>query len=125
MYYQVMFWSVLVLAMLRHYASDHGPVQVVEQRIMVSEPRPFPAVLARIAKCESNAQQFYKNGKLVRGKVTPLDVGKYQINEALHYDAARSMGFDIMTEAGNEAFALYLYDTQGTEPWASSKKCWQ
>jgi hypothetical protein len=84
----------------------------------------IPPVLKRIAKCESNNQQFLSNGDIVRGKINHNDIGKYQINELIHYDAAKKINMDIFTEKGNESYALYLYNTQGTEPWTASKKCW-
>lgn len=52
------------------------------------------------------------------------DFGLFQINKA-HIKEAKNMGLDIMTEAGNTAFAIYLYQQNGTRDWNSSKSCWQ
>jgi hypothetical protein len=104
--------------------SIYGTPTIVQAPIVAIAETKIPAVLQRIAKCESENKQFKANGDIVRGKVNPNDVGRYQINELYHYDIARKMNMDIFTEAGNEAYALYLYQTQGTEPWSSSKKCW-
>lgn len=82
-----------------------------------------PAVMIQIAQCESGQQQF-SNGSLVRDSVTGDHVGVYQISMKLFYKQALSMGWDITTEAGNIAFALYLYHLKGTNPWYASKDCW-
>ena len=84
----------------------------------------IPPILLKIAQCESGGRQFNKDGSVLRGKVNPQDVGLYQINEFYHLKQAQEMGIDIYTEEGNEAYALYLYDTQGTKPWNWSKGCW-
>lgn len=81
-------------------------------------------VLAEIAKCESTFRQLSSNGKVIRGKVNRYDVGVMQINELYHDDKASAMGFDLHTLDGNLKYAKWLYDTEGTKPWASSKKCW-
>ena len=83
-----------------------------------------PAILKKIAFCESGGRQYNENGEVIRGKVNPQDIGKYQINATYHQKAAESLGLDIYTEAGNEAYALHLYETQGTSPWNWSKPCW-
>lgn len=109
-------------AMNRYAIAKKPKIEIVEKVItIVDESAP---VLDKIAKCESNNQQFYMNGKLVRGKENPYDVGVFQINELYHWDTAHKMGLDIMTEQGNRAFALHLYKTQGTRPWKSSESCW-
>ena len=80
-----------------------------------------PSVLVAIAECESGMQQFNSNGTVVRSKTH--DLGLFQINLS-HKKEAESMGYDIMTPEGNTAYAIYLYNTQGTSPWNSSKRCW-
>ncbi len=81
-------------------------------------------VLAEIAKCESTYRQFRKDGKVIRGKVNPSDVGIMQINEIYHADRAEKLGFDIYTLEGNIAYAKWLYEKEGVKPWGSSSKCW-
>ncbi len=61
---------------------------------------------------------------MIRGNVNLYDVGRYQINTLQWADTAKKLGFDLNTEEGNEAMALYLYKTSGTKPWRSSQKCW-
>ncbi|OGF62551.1 hypothetical protein A2662_02005 [Candidatus Giovannonibacteria bacterium RIFCSPHIGHO2_01_FULL_45_33] len=86
--------------------------------------RAIPAVLGRIAMCESQGKQHDEDGNILLGTVNKYDIGKYQINALYWDDEAKSLGLDIYTEEGNEAFALELYDRYGTSPWKWSKKCW-
>jgi hypothetical protein len=84
----------------------------------------LPAVMTRIAECESNNKHFDEDGNVLIGDINKHDIGKFQIN-ALYWDEeADSLGLDIYSEEGNEAFALELYDRYGTKPWKWSKKCW-
>ena len=92
-----------------------------KQKVQTDE---LPPIFARIAFCESTDRQFNSDGEVVRGMVTPADVGRYQINTTHWGVEAKRLGYDLMTEDGNEAMALYLYKKYGTKPWRSSAKCW-
>jgi hypothetical protein len=81
-------------------------------------------ILVDIARCESSFRQVDENGKILRGKVNKGDVGIMQINEYYHADKAKSLGLNLRTLDGNLAYAKYLYEQQGTQPWISSSKCW-
>ena len=81
-------------------------------------------ILVDIARCESNFHQFDKDGNIVRGRVNKADIGVMQINEKYHADEAVKLGYNIYTVEGNVAFAKYLYDKYGSDPWSSSSKCW-
>src|SRR3989344_4587361 len=83
-----------------------------------------PAIMKKIAECESHNQHFDESGKVLRGNYDPRDIGRYQINRAYWEDKAVELGYDIYDEAGNEAFALYLYHAYGTDPWKQSRWCW-
>jgi hypothetical protein len=85
----------------------------------------LPEVLLKIAYCESSNQQFNKDGTVLRGKVNPLDRGRYQIN--LHWNGAdaKKLGYDLNTWDGNTAYALVLFQRHGTRDWTWSAKCWQ
>ena len=76
-----------------------------------------------IAKCESGNRQFNADGSVLRGKVNPQDIGEFQINEKYHLQASIKLGYDIYTQSGNEAYAMYLYRTQGVKPWIHSAPC--
>lgn len=81
-------------------------------------------ILAKIAVCESTLRQVDASGKVLRGKVNPADVGLMQINEFYHGDKAEELGMDLETIEGNLAYAKYLYEKEGTDPWSASAKCW-
>ncbi len=81
-------------------------------------------ILADIAWCESRNRQLDADGTLFRGKVNHDDVGIMQINTNYHEDQAKEMDMDLYSLSGNLAYAQYLYDKEGTKPWASSQACW-
>ena len=81
-------------------------------------------ILVDIARCESTFRQYDADGTIMRGKVNRADVGVMQINEKYHADKATELGINIYTVEGNVAYAKYLYDKYGAEPWSSSSKCW-
>ena len=81
-------------------------------------------ILIEIARCESTFTHYDKSGTLVRGKVNKADVGVMQINEKYHEETAKKLGLDIHTVEGNVAYAKYLYDKYGAEPWSASSPCW-
>lgn len=97
-----------------------------------SAPESEPAVLQRIADCESGngkpgtASQFNKYGAVVLNANTnkTVDLGKFQIN-SIHEAEAQKLGFDLFTEEGNVGYAKYLYENKGTGDWASSQNCWK
>jgi hypothetical protein len=100
-------------------------IKYVREVVEVEEE---PAViLAKIAACESGGKQFYVDGTLVKriNKDGSIDFGKYQINDKRHEHLAAKLGMNIYTEEGNEAYATYLFETQGSEPWFPSKPCWR
>ena len=82
-------------------------------------------VLADIAFCESSFRQYDKNGKVLVGKVNKSDIGVMQINTYYQGKKAKELGYDLTTVDGNMAYAKYLYETEGTTPWASSESCWK
>src|SRR3989344_3041723 len=81
-------------------------------------------IMVDISKCESHFRQFNKNGAVYRGTKNNQDVGVMQINEYYHLDATKKLGYDIYTVEGNVAYARYLFEKEGTVPWASSEPCW-
>lgn len=101
------------------------PVKVYADKEVIVKVKGKASVMDRIAKCESGGKHFKDNGDVVYGynKNGSIDVGKYQIN-TIHIPLAGKLGFDINKEKDNEAMAYYLYETNGTEPWYSSKSCW-
>lgn len=81
-------------------------------------------LLVDVARCESHFRQYDTDGESLRGKANSADIGLMQINEYYHAEKAKKMGLDIHTVEGNLAYAKYLYDKEGAQPWKSSSKCW-
>jgi len=51
-------------------------------------------------------------------------MGIYQINLGYWSKTAGRMELDLSKESDNRAFASWLYDEYGTQPWSASKHCW-
>ena len=106
-------------------------ISITSQRLLEAPKAPpgpapkIPPILKKIAQCESHNRQFDEKGQVVRGIVNHADVGKYQINMTVWADTADILGYDLLTEEGNEAMALELYRTQGVAPWLASNACWE
>lgn len=100
---------------------------VLEPQTLEAHVREYFAktpVLAEIARCESRFRHLDASGKILRGTLTPEDVGVMQINEFFHADEAKKLGFNLHTVDGNMDYAKYIYDKKGTQPWNASKHCW-
>lgn len=103
-------------------------VHIVEAEVK----QEIPAVLQRIAGCESQGSRkakgthHDKNGQVLMRSNTnkSVDVGKYQVN-TVWFSKATELGLDITKEKDNETMALWIYQNRGTEDWSASKKCWQ
>ncbi len=78
----------------------------------------------KIARCESGLKQYNKEGKVLRGRVNPDDVGVFQINERYHLPASEKLGLNIYTVDGNIKYAMSLMDHDGIRHWISSHPCW-
>lgn len=81
-------------------------------------------VMVEIARCESRFRQHDKGGDVLRGEVNNLDRGVMQINEFYHNEDSSKLGYDILTIEGNTAYARYLFEKYGVQPWRSSIRCW-
>lgn len=93
-----------------------------EERAL-NEPK-VPAILKRIAWCESKDRHFDDEGNVVRGVLNPQDIGRYQINLGYHEKTAKEMRLDLFDEEDNETYAIWLYGKKGTDPWNWSRGCW-
>lgn len=83
----------------------------------------IPSILERIAFCESGNRQFLEDGRVVRGP-DGHDIGKFQIRETVHLKDAQKRNIDIYSEQGNTAYALILFERNGTRDWNASRHCW-
>lgn len=125
---------ILALYIAGGLGSAFNPKIVYAEPVVVTPP-----VLERIAQCESHKNHYCTDALvakhmcpkgmvgqvLVRGNNNKsVDVGLYQINADVWGATATKHGFNIFTEEGNKAMALWIYENKGTEPWYSSAKCW-
>lgn len=83
------------------------------------------SILIEIAHCESRFRHVRQNGNIFRGVENDKDVGVMQINEDYHLQTAQKLDYDIYTLHGNMAYARYLYEREGAQPWVHSGKCWK
>jgi hypothetical protein len=81
-------------------------------------------VLIEIARCESAFRHTLADGSVLRGVVDPADTGVMQINRRYHEATATAMNLNLNDVYHNLVYARHLYETQGTQPWNASMKCW-
>jgi hypothetical protein len=89
--------------------------------------------LIGICECESHFVHYHEDGTLnvsmhknAAGKRDSSASGVCQILYKGHYkNWSQSPGTNITTLEGNLAFAAWLYKTEGSEPWKSSRSCWK
>ncbi len=84
----------------------------------------LPPELQKIAKCESENKHFNDDGTVLRGRVNPNDVGRFQINLDAWGERAEELGLDVFDEADNIRMALYIFYEEGIHHWRYSKSCW-
>jgi len=112
------------------YIASEEPVIVREtapskatEAIVRSYFRDIP-IMIEIARCESTFRHTLADGTVLQGRVDPDDTGVMQINKFFHEKTALSMQLDVDDIYHNMAYARYLYETQGTQPWSASMPCW-
>jgi hypothetical protein len=93
------------------------------EKIVRSYFRDIP-IMIEIARCESTFRHELADGTVLRGRVDNDDTGVMQINRRYHEDAATAMELDLDDIYHNMAYARYLYETQGVQPWSASRPCW-
>ncbi len=81
-------------------------------------------IMIEIARCESTFRHTLADGSVLRGYVDNADTGVMQINLRYHQQTAKRLGLDLENIYDNMAYARYLYERQGTQPWNASAPCW-
>jgi hypothetical protein len=106
-------------------SADYGPITDPKnvEKFLKDYFADIP-LLAKIGACESHNRQYDSKGNVLRGEVTPLDRGVMQINLHYHGETAEKLGLDLNSIDDNVAFARYLYEKYGAQPWMSSSACW-
>jgi len=103
----------------------HPVPQIVQHtRVVIVQDDTLPPVLQRIAQCESHGQQFTMDGRVVRGRKNPQDMGLFQINTAVWGTKAEALGYNLHSREGNVQMARYLFAQYGSVPWQTSFRCW-
>ena len=111
--------------------------QIVEETVLVEEistPEDTEAavrsyfadipVMIEVARCESTFRHELADGSILQGRVDPADTGVMQINKRYHETTAIAMELNLDDLYDNMAYARYLYEKQGTQPWSASMPCW-
>lgn len=114
----------IVVGSVKYMQTYHPKVVFAEKEVVVEVESDAP-VMSRIAKCESGGKHISPSGQVVVNVNSngSYDTGLYQIN-SIWNKKATELGYDLYKESDNKAFAMYLYKTHGSEPWYSSKSCW-
>jgi hypothetical protein len=120
---------LLVAAVLGHPGPSQGARSPVPQGmqhtpVVIVQEDTLPPVMQRIAQCESWGQHFTRDGKVLRGKRNPQDMGLFQINTLVWGKKAEELGYDIRVREGNAQMARYIFENYGSVPWHASAKCW-
>lgn len=81
-------------------------------------------VMIQVARCESTFRHSLSDGSVLKGRVDPADTGVMQINKRYHEKRAITLGLNLENIYDNLAYARFLYEKQGTQPWNASAPCW-
>lgn len=81
-------------------------------------------IMIQVARCESTFRHRLEDGSVLQGRVDPADTGVMQINKRYHEARAIELGLDLHDIDDNMAYARYLYEKQGVQPWSASAPCW-
>jgi len=116
--------TVAVEAAKDSRSTTNSAMSPSETEIAVREYFKDIPIMAEVARCESTFRHTLADGTVLRGKVDGRDTGVMQINTGYHAATAAKLGLDIFKLEDNMAYARYLYEKQGTQPWSASAPCW-
>lgn len=116
-------WSYTGVLLYGQYSSPKV-IHAKEIIEIIKEKEVSYPVMDRIAKCESGGKHTQDGQVIFNGNTNKtVDIGKFQIN-SIWNKKATAMGLDLTKEEDNTKFAYWLYVNYGSEPWYSSKSCW-
>lgn len=104
--------------------SEKVAVNTSETEAIVREYFADIPVMIQVARCESTFRHTLSDGSVLTGRVDNADTGVMQINKRYHLSTATKLGLDLHDIYDNMAYARYLYENQGTQPWSASSACW-
>ncbi len=123
-------WCVLVVLMLLlavtgvHMVHSKAIAVIDHEKMIVQREIELEVdkqkILKAIIDCESRNRHVV--GTLAK---VGIDIGKCQINTYWHGARAEAMGLNLYDPMDNMEYCLYLFETEGVEPWKSSQACWQ
>ncbi|MFA6416033.1 MAG: transglycosylase SLT domain-containing protein [Candidatus Paceibacterota bacterium] len=115
------------VAVVAPVVTEHKHDTAIEQLIISTSSKYgiHAETALEIARCESGLTQYTDSGEVIRGRVNPLDVGIFQINEKYHLETAEKLGYNIYTAKGNIGYAMWLMKHEGNQHWNSSRPCWK
>lgn len=109
-----------------HIAEDVAVETVVKKTTeeIVREYFEDIPIMAEVSRCESTFKHYSEDGSVLTGRVDSDDIGVMQINRRYHEATATAMNLDLDNLYDNLAYARYLYEKKGTQPWSASMPCW-
>jgi len=97
---------------------------ILETELIVRSYFRDTPIMIEVARCESTFRHTLADGSVLQGHVDPADTGVMQINKRYHEKSAIAMDLDLENINDNMAYAMHLYEKQGTQPWSASAPCW-
>lgn len=122
-----------------HYVSHEEAVEMLEEHEEEAKPDYHStstikdlvetefgedSVMVKVAECESKFRQF-EEGEPLWNEQGSSAVGVFQIMDSIHGEDANELGLDIVNDPiDNVAYAIVLYNENGTKDWNASADCW-
>lgn len=75
--------------------------------------------MVEVARLESGFVHYKENGQVLKGKITPADIGLMQVNCDYWCDDAKRLGLDLYNIVENVQMARHIYDTEGITSWVA------
>ncbi len=112
------------IAVDEEVALSHEKIAVDQTESIVRSYFADIPIMIEVARCESTFTHTLADGSVLKGRVDNDDTGVMQINKRYHQETALAMDLDVYDIYDNMAYARYLYERQGTQPWSASMPCW-
>ena len=138
-YATILAFLIKVLTLSQTYIITPAQAQIVRTpptHLTAAQVYALVPQLRPIFACESTGdrngtpRQFLPSGGVlwgnnpITGKVEMKDVGEAKI-DYVHFADARAKGLDVINSENDNVFYAYLlWQKYGTEPWNSSRGCW-
>lgn len=116
--------SLVIVSPKEEEVIKEEPVLAQSEKIVTLLPELIPICACESTGSATGTPTHFRKGKVIQGKINPLDTGICQINLHYHQADAIKMGLDLWKEQDNIRYANYLYEKQGSQPWNWSRSCW-